>query len=112
MDLIICGGYNVYPTEVEEHLAKLPEVKLSCVVGIADDRMGEVPKAFIVLHPGAELSAERARAYLEERLVRYKVPRHYEFREELPTSPIGKVLRKQLRDIGRTGALRALRAPS
>ena len=96
-DLIICGGHNVYPTEIEEHLAKLPEVKLSCVVGIADDYMGEVPKAFIVLHPGAELSAARARAYLEERLARYKVPRHYEFRAELPTSPIGKVLRKKLR---------------
>ena len=97
-DLIICGGHNVYPTEIEEHLAKLPEVKLSCVVGCADDYMGEVPKAFIVLQPGAELSAERARAYLEERLARYKVPRHYEFRDALPTSPIGKVLRKQLRE--------------
>jgi long-chain acyl-CoA synthetase len=96
-DLIICGGHNVYPTEIEEHLAKLPEVRLSCVVGIADDYMGEVPKAFIVLQPGAEFSAERARAYLEERLARYKVPRHYVFRDELPTSPIGKVLRKQLR---------------
>ncbi len=96
-DLIICGGHNVYPTEIEELLAKLPEVKLSCVVGIADDYMGEVPQAFIVLQPGAELSAERARAYLEERLAKYKVPRHYEFRDELPTSPIGKVLRKQLR---------------
>ncbi len=73
-------------------------MKLSCVVGIADDYMGEVPKAFIVLQPGAELSADRARSYLEERLARYKVPRHYEFRDELPTSPIGKVLRKKLQD--------------
>jgi len=99
-DLIICGGHNVYPTEIEEHLAKLPEVKLSCVVGIADDYMGEVPKAFIVLQPDAELSAARIRAHLEERLTTYKVPRHYEFRDELPTSPIGKVLRKQLRGPG------------
>ena len=103
-DLIICGGHNVYPTEIEEHLAKLPEVKLSCVVGIADDYMGEVPKAFIVLQPGAQLSAERVRAYLEQRLVKYKVPRHYEFRDALPTSPIGKVLRKQLREGARDGA--------
>ncbi len=96
-DLIICGGHNVYPTEIEELLAKLPEIKLSCVVGIADEYMGEVPKAFIVLQPGAKLGADELRTYLEERLVKYKVPRHYEFRYELPLSPIGKVLRKKLR---------------
>ncbi len=97
-DLIICGGHNVYPTEIEELLAKLPEIKLSCVVGIPDDYMGEAPKAIIVLQPGAELGADEIRTYLEERLVKYKVPRSYEFRNELPLSPIGKVLRKQLRE--------------
>ncbi len=100
-DLIICGGHNVYPTEIEELLAKLPEIKLSCVVGIDDEHMGEVPKAFIVLQPDAELGADELRTYLEERLVKYKVPRHYEFRNELPLSPIGKVLRKQLRQTER-----------
>jgi long-chain acyl-CoA synthetase len=96
-DLIISGGYNVYPTEVEEVLFQLHQVEQACVIGVPDDYKGEVPKAYLVLKPGQRLTKEEVRQYLEKRLIHYKIPKHYEFRDRLPTSSIGKVLRKELR---------------
>lgn len=96
-DLIITGGYNVYPAEIEEVLYQHPAVLEACVVGVSDERLGEVGKAFVALKPGARADADDLKKHLAGKLIHYKVPRHYEFRESLPKSPIGKILRKELR---------------
>lgn len=96
-DMYICGGFNVYPAEVEQALARLDGVADSAVVGVADGRLGEVGKAFVVLRPGSALSEDDVIAHCRERLANYKVPRHVEFREDLPRNPSGKILKRQLR---------------
>lgn len=96
-DLIISGGFNVYPSEIEEVLFAHPAIRLACVIGVADDFKGEVPRAYVVLHPEKKISVEDLRAHTSDRLIKYKVPRDFIFREDLPTSPIGKVLKKELR---------------
>jgi long-chain acyl-CoA synthetase len=95
-DLIIVGGLNVYPREVEEVLAAHPAVDQAAVVAMADERQGEVPRAFVTLRPGAVASADELIAHCAESLARYKVPRRLELRDELPVTFIGKVLRRQL----------------
>jgi HIP---CoA ligase len=100
-DMYICGGFNVYPAEVEQVLARLDGVADAAVVGIPDPRLGEVGKAFIVARPGRVLTAEDAIGYCRERLANFKVPRQVEFRTELPRNPAGKVLKRQLREESR-----------
>jgi HIP---CoA ligase len=100
-DMYICGGFNVYPAEVEQVLARLDGVADSAVVGVPDQRLGEVGKAFIVARPGSALTAEAAIGYCRERLANFKVPRQVEFRAELPRNPSGKVLKRQLREESR-----------
>jgi HIP---CoA ligase len=100
-DMYICGGFNVYPAEVEQVLARLDGVADAAVVGIPDARLGEVGKAFIVARPGRVLTAEEAIGYCRERLANFKVPRQVEFRTELPRNPSGKVLKRQLREESR-----------
>jgi acyl-CoA synthetase (AMP-forming)/AMP-acid ligase II len=100
-DMYICGGFNVYPAEVEQVLARLDGVADSAVVGVPDQRLGEVGKAFIVERPGSDLTAEAAIGYCRERLANFKVPRQVEFRAELPRNPSGKVLKRQLREESR-----------
>jgi long-chain acyl-CoA synthetase len=95
-DLIIAGGYNVYPREVEEVLYEHPKVLEACVAGVPDSYRGEVVKAFVVLRPGEEATTEEIRGFAKERLAAYKVPRAVEFRKELPKTLIGKVLRRAL----------------
>jgi long-chain acyl-CoA synthetase len=95
-DLIIAGGYNVYPREVEEVLHEHPKVLEACVAGVPDSYRGEMVKAFVVLRPGEEATTEEIRSFAKERLAAYKVPRAVEFREELPKTLIGKVLRRAL----------------
>ncbi len=95
-DLIIAGGYNVYPREVEEVLYEHPKVLEACVAGVPDSYRGEMVKAFVVLRPGEEATTEEIRSFAKERLAAYKVPRAVEFREELPKTLIGKVLRRAL----------------
>ncbi len=97
-DMIIVGGYNVYPTEVEAVLFEHPKVKEAAVVGVPDERRGEVPKAYIVLKEGATATEEEISAFCREQMAAYKVPRLVEFRSELPKSMIGKVLRRELRE--------------
>ena len=97
-DMIIVGGFNCYPREVEEVLYTHPKVALAAVVGVPDPKSGEAVKAFIQLVPGASATKEEIIAYCRERLAGYKRPRSVEFRETLPTSVIGKVLRRVLRD--------------
>ena len=95
-DMYICGGFNVYPAEVEQMLARLDGVAESAVVGVAEPRLGEVGKAFVVARPGFALAEEDVLAFCRERLANYKVPRRVEFRDALPRNPSGKVLKRQL----------------
>ena len=95
-DLIIVSGFNVYPREVEEILLRHPGVREAVVVGMADERRGQKVRAVIVPREQARPSAEELMAYCRERLAGYKVPREFEFRDELPRTAIGKVLRRVL----------------
>ena len=95
-DLIIVGGLNVYPREVEEVLMEHPAVARAAVVGMPDERQGEVPRAVCVLRPGASAAPEELVAHCERNLARYKVPREVELRDELPVTFIGKVLRREI----------------
>lgn len=96
-DIIIVSGFNVYPNEVEEVLASHPAVLEVAVIGVPDQNSGEAVKAFVV-RKDENLTAEDLRAYCRERLTGYKIPKIIEFRETLPKSPVGKVLRRLLRD--------------
>jgi acyl-CoA synthetase (AMP-forming)/AMP-acid ligase II len=95
-DMYICGGFNVYPAEVEQTLARLDGVTDSAVIGVPDHRLGEVGKAYLVTRK--ELSAEDVIAYCKENLANYKVPRQVEFVGELPRNLSGKVLKRVLRE--------------
>ena len=95
-DLIIAGGYNIYPREVEEVLYEHPDVEEAAVAGVVDPYRGETVKAYLVLKKGASPDPERFREWCRERLAAYKVPKIYEFRESLPKSLVGKVLRRKL----------------
>jgi long-chain acyl-CoA synthetase len=95
-DLIISSGYNVYPREVEEVLYEHPKVLEVSVAGVPDAYRGEVVKAFVVLKEGEQATADEIRDFAKERLAAYKVPRAVEFRDELPKTMIGKVLRRAL----------------
>ncbi|MGQ7279496.1 MULTISPECIES: long-chain-fatty-acid--CoA ligase [Brevibacillus] len=95
-DMIIAGGYNIYPREVEEVLFEHPAVQEAAVIGVPDPYRGETVKAFIVLKEGAQVSEEELERHCRQRLAAYKIPRMYEFRKELPKTMVGKVLRRQL----------------
>ncbi|QNN54241.1 long-chain-fatty-acid--CoA ligase [Nocardioides mesophilus] len=97
-ELIITGGFNVYPTEVEEALRRVPGIADAAVVGLPSDQGGEDVEAAVVLEPGADFDEAAVRAACKERLAAYKVPRRIVVVEELPRSVIGKVLRRQVRD--------------
>lgn len=95
-DMFISGGENVYPTEIEELLYKHPAILEAAVIGVPNEKWGEVGKAVIVLRPGKSLSQEQILEYLEGKLARYKIPKQYEFRTELPKSAAGKILKREL----------------
>jgi long-chain acyl-CoA synthetase len=97
-DLILVGGFNVYPRDVEEILYTHPKVAMAAVVGVPDAKSGEVVKAFIQLKPGETATEDEIKAFSKDHMAGYKRPRYIEFRDALPTSPIGKVLRRELRD--------------
>ena len=97
-ELVITGGFNVAPSEVEEALRAFPGVADVAIVGIPDERDGEHVVAAVVAAEGATVDPEALRAFARERLAAYKVPRRVEFVDELPKSLIGKVLRKRVRD--------------
>lgn len=96
-ELIISGGENIYPAEVEAVLDSHPEVLEAAVVGIPHAKWGEVPKAFLVLRPEAQLTVEEVIAYCRTRLAGYKVPKVVEFRASLPHSAAGKLLKRELK---------------
>ncbi len=95
-DMVLVSGFNVYPNEVEDVLAGHPGVLESAVIGVPDGAAGEAVKAFVVLKDKT-VTAEQVRAYAKEHLTAYKVPKFVEFRDELPKSNVGKILRKDLR---------------
>ena len=96
-DMIVSGGENIYPVEVEEVLAQHPGVTDVAVIGIPDDRWGETVMAFVVRTPAADANAEELFAFARGKLAAYKVPRSFEFVAELPRTPAGKVLKRDLR---------------
>jgi long-chain acyl-CoA synthetase len=96
-DLIIRGGFNIYPREVEEALYAFPKTAEAAVIGMPDPLMGEDVLAFVVLRDGATATAAEVMAFCEGRLARYKCPKQVRFVSALPKSPIGKILRKELR---------------
>lgn len=97
-ELIIVGGFNVFPREVDEVLALHPKVQEAAAVGVPDERLGERVRACVVLREGETATAEELIAFCRERLVGYKVPAEVEFRTSLPKNMIGKVLRRELRE--------------
>jgi len=105
-DLVIAGGFNVYPREVEEALFRHPAIVEAVVIGVPDPYRGETVKAFVVPRPGAALDAEAVLAHCRQHLASYKVPRLVEFRSALPKSGVGKYLRRELRaeEIARAAA--------
>src|SRR3954451_509772 len=96
-DMIIRGGYNVYPREIEEVLYEHPAVSEAAVVGVPDDSLGEEVAAAVVLKSGAEASADDLRAYAKERVAAYKYPRQIWFSDGLPKGPTGKILKREIK---------------
>ena len=96
-DMVIVAGYNVYPREVDEVLLEHPDIQEAVAVGISDAVRGESLKAYVVLRPGVKLERSDIIAWCRSKLAGYKVPRHVEFRDTLPKTIVGKVLRRVLR---------------
>ena len=96
-DMVLVSGFNVYPNEIEDVVARLEGVQECAVVGVPDDKTGEAVKLVIVRKDPA-LTEERVRAYCRENLTGYKQPRVIVFRTDLPKTPVGKILRRELRD--------------
>ena len=96
--MFISGGENVYPAEVESALQQCPGVALAAVVGVPDNRWGEVGRAFVETAPGAALTAEAIRGFLRGRLAKYKVPKHFTLTDALPRTGSGKLDKAALRD--------------
>ena len=103
-DMIVSGGENVYPVEVEEALSRHPDVEEATVIGVPDARWGEVVKALVVRRPGSSLTADEIVAFARGRLAGYKLPRSVDFVEDLPRTPTGKVLKRELRERYRAAA--------
>ena len=96
-DMIIRGGFNVYPREIEEVLMTHPAVSLAAVIGVPDERHGEEVKAFVILKEGVKTSEAELVTWSKENMADYKYPRFIEFREALPTTATGKILKNELR---------------
>ena len=97
-DMIVVSGFNVYPNELEDVMAAIPGVLQCAAIGVPNEKTGEAIKVFIVREPGAELNAEQVVSHMRNELTAYKVPKDVEFRDSLPTTNVGKILRRELRD--------------
>ena len=97
-DMILVSGFNVYPNELEDVLATLPGVLQCAAIGIPDEKSGESIKVFVVVKPGATLTKEQVMQHMHDNLTGYKRPKAVEFRDSLPTTNVGKILRRELRD--------------
>ena len=96
-DMFITGGFNCYPAEIEKLMAAHPAIEMAAVIGVPDERMGEVGKAFVVPRSGAAVSGEEVIAWCRELLANYKVPRYVEIVAALPKNATGKVTKNVLR---------------
>jgi acyl-CoA synthetase (AMP-forming)/AMP-acid ligase II len=96
-DMFIVGGFNAYPAEIESFLLEHPSVAQAAVIGVPDERMGQVGKAFVVLKPETAVSAHELIAWAKPRMAGFKVPRHVAFLDALPLNATGKVMKDQLR---------------
>jgi fatty-acyl-CoA synthase len=96
-DMIVSGGENVYPAEIEMVIREIPGVSDVAVIGTGDDKWGETPKAYVEAHAGATVNRAEIESFCRTKLAGYKVPRHVEFIDALPRNPTGKVLKKKLR---------------
>ena len=95
-DMIIRGGFNVYPREIEEVLMTHPAVSLAAVIGVPNEQHGEEIKAFVIPEAGVEVSAEELIAWSKEQMAAYKYPRSVEFVDALPMTATGKILKREL----------------
>jgi long-chain acyl-CoA synthetase len=95
-DLILCGGYNVYPRMIEEALYRHPAVREATVIGVPDDYRGEAPKAFVALKEGEQVTPDELRTFLAGELSKIEMPREIELRDSLPRTMIGKLSKKEL----------------
>jgi long-chain acyl-CoA synthetase len=98
-DMVLRGGFNVYPREIEDVMLTHAAVSMVAVVGVPDARLGEEIKAYVVLKPGAQIAADELIEWCKEQMAAYKYPRIIEFRGSLPVSPTGKVLKRELREL-------------
>ena len=96
-DMIISGGFNIYPRDVDEVLFTHPKILEACAIGVPDAYSGERVKAYVVLKEGQKATEQEIIDYCKEKLVKYKVPKYIEFTDQLPKSAVGKILRKELR---------------
>jgi long-chain acyl-CoA synthetase len=96
--MIIAGGFNIYPREIDEVLFQHPKIADAVSVGIADEYRGETVKAYVVVKEGESVSGAEIIDFCKEKLAAYKAPKLVEFRNELPKSAVGKILRKVLRE--------------
>jgi long-chain acyl-CoA synthetase len=97
-DMIISGGENIYPTEIDDVLSKHPKIIQAAVIGVPDEKWGEAVKAVIVCKPGEELTAAEVIAFCKQHLAGYKCPKTVEFWKDLPMNPMGKILKREIRN--------------
>jgi len=97
-DMILVSGFNVYPNELEDVMAAIPGVAQCAAIGVPDEKSGEAIKVFLVKSAGTNLSEAEVKEHMRSNLTAYKVPKFVEFRDSLPTTNVGKILRRELRD--------------
>ncbi len=97
-DMILCGGYNIYPKEIESVLYSHPSILEAAVVGVPDDVKGEIPKAIIVFKEGESLSKDEINQFCRDNLAAYKLPRQIEIVSELPKTTTGKIRKVDIRE--------------
>jgi len=97
-DMIIAGGYNIYPDEIDNVLMAHPKILEAATIGVPDEKRGETVKSFVVFKPGEKATWDELVAYCKENLAAYKVPKMWAEKEELPKSTVLKILRRELRD--------------
>jgi len=97
--MIIAGGYNIYPRDIDEVLYEHPKIQEACAVGIPDRYRGETVKVFVVPRAGETLTEAEVLAFCKEKLAAYKIPKSVEFMDDLPKTTVGKVLRRELREM-------------
>jgi len=99
VDMVVSGGVNLYPAEIEAALCEHPWVQEAAAIGVPDAHWGEALRAFVVLREGGSVSADALKEFLRQRLAGFKIPRQYRFLPALPKNPTGKVLKRELREI-------------